>query len=228
MAKAPFILAKTLREAHDYGREVLELPRGKYRVVTSPSIISSGRGCDLYLLPGWEKRHDRFAVKGALRYTRLNVIVVDEVPDVAAFVVTAVPDTVEPPQSHTDLVARVAPVEEAAEILETPEVAEEVADDASAFVLAEAPPIEVPVAAEPAIDRDTILQALSDDAAAVEEPSDDPAPESAEVAPAAVEQEPEPAPAEKPKRVRRKKCPDCLELFLPEVYEAHVATHTEA
>ena len=79
---APYILARTLRDAHEFAREVLGLPRGKYRVVTSPSTLSGRRGTDLYLVPGYQNRHDRFAMRGALRYTRLNVIDVEaEAPD---------------------------------------------------------------------------------------------------------------------------------------------------
>lgn len=71
---APYILAKDLRSAHNFARETLGLERGRYRIVHSSSTISSVRGTDLYLVPGWEGRFDRFAVRGALRYTRLNVI----------------------------------------------------------------------------------------------------------------------------------------------------------
>lgn len=71
---APYILAKTMREAHTFAREELALDRGHYRVVTSPSSISGPRGADLHLVPGWERRHDKFAMRGALKYTRLNVV----------------------------------------------------------------------------------------------------------------------------------------------------------
>lgn len=71
---APLILARTMGDAHAYARGELGLTRGRYQIVTSPSTISGRRGSDLYLVPGHEKRHDRFAIRGALRYTRLNVI----------------------------------------------------------------------------------------------------------------------------------------------------------
>lgn len=71
---APYILAKSLREAHVFAREQLGLERGRYRVVNTASTVSSMRGSDLYLVPGYENRFDRFAMRGALRYTRLNVI----------------------------------------------------------------------------------------------------------------------------------------------------------
>lgn len=74
MAATPLILAKNLREAHDFARETLGLSRGQYRIATSPSSISGRRGVDLYLVPGYLQRHDRFSWRGAIRYTRLNVI----------------------------------------------------------------------------------------------------------------------------------------------------------
>lgn len=75
---APYILAKSLREAHVFAREQLGLERGRYRVVNTASTVSSMRGSDLYLVPGYENRFDRFAMRGALRYTRLNVIDVEQ------------------------------------------------------------------------------------------------------------------------------------------------------
>ena len=71
---ARYILATTLQEAHAFARDELGLSRGHYRVVTSPSSISGPRNADLHLVPGWEKRHDRFAMKGAIKYTRLNKV----------------------------------------------------------------------------------------------------------------------------------------------------------
>jgi hypothetical protein len=75
---APYILARTLKDAHEFARDELGLSRGRYRVVTSPSTLSGRRGTDLYLVPGHERRYDRFAMRGALRYTKLNVIDVAE------------------------------------------------------------------------------------------------------------------------------------------------------
>ena len=90
---APYILAKDLRTAHNFARETLGLERGRYRIVHSSSTISSVRGSDLYLVPGWEGRFDRFAVKGALRYTRLNVI---DGAEVAPTVIEGDPDNLVP------------------------------------------------------------------------------------------------------------------------------------
>lgn len=71
---APYILARNLKEAHAFAREQLGLRQGHYRIVNHASTIKSVRGADLYLVPGWENRYDRFATKGAMRWTRMNVI----------------------------------------------------------------------------------------------------------------------------------------------------------
>lgn len=74
MAAAPYILARSLKEAHEFARGELGLPHGRYRVVNHPSTLKSVRGADLHLVPGYQNRFDRFAMKGALRWTRMNVI----------------------------------------------------------------------------------------------------------------------------------------------------------
>jgi len=76
----PYILARTMKEAHSFARGELGLAHGKYRVVTHASTIKSVRNADLYLVPGWDKRHDRFPVKGAIRWTRMNVIDASKIP----------------------------------------------------------------------------------------------------------------------------------------------------
>lgn len=80
---APYVLAKTMADAHRFAQEDLGLPRGHYRVVTSPSSVKGIFGADLYLVPGWETRFDRFTMQSALRWTRLNKIEVtrDEEPE---------------------------------------------------------------------------------------------------------------------------------------------------
>lgn len=75
---APYVLARTLQEAHTFAQDELGVGRGYYRVVTSPSSIKGIRGTELYVLPGWEGRHDRFAMAGALKWTRLTKIDVAE------------------------------------------------------------------------------------------------------------------------------------------------------
>lgn len=74
----PYILARTLKEGHQFARGVLGLPNGRYRIVNSAGTLKSVRNADLYLVPGWEKRYDRFAIQTALRWTRMNKIDVAE------------------------------------------------------------------------------------------------------------------------------------------------------
>lgn len=90
---APYILARTLKDAHSFAREELGLAKGHYRVVTSPSSISGRRGADIYLVPGYEKRHDRFAMTGALRWTKMNKI---DVAELRAEEPVETPDGLEP------------------------------------------------------------------------------------------------------------------------------------
>lgn len=78
MAAAPYILARTMKEAHDFARGELGLKYGRYRIITSSATVKSVRGADLYLVPGWQNRFDRFSMKGAIRWTRMNVIDVAE------------------------------------------------------------------------------------------------------------------------------------------------------
>lgn len=75
---APLILARTFKDAHAYAKDVLGLRFGNYRVVNSVGTLKATRGADLHLVPGWDKRPDRFTMKGALRYTRHNIIDVAE------------------------------------------------------------------------------------------------------------------------------------------------------
>jgi hypothetical protein len=63
-----------MKEAHEFARGPLGLEHGRYRVITSASTIKSVRGADLHLVPGWQNRFDRFAVKGAIRWTRMNIV----------------------------------------------------------------------------------------------------------------------------------------------------------
>lgn len=74
MASQPYILARTIKAAHDFARGPLGLVHGQYRVVNSASTLKAVRNADLYLVPGWQNRFDRFAMQGALRWTRMNVI----------------------------------------------------------------------------------------------------------------------------------------------------------
>lgn len=89
--KQPYILARTMKEAHEYARETLGLAHGRYRIINSPSTIKSVRGVELYLVPGWKNRFDRFAMQGAIRWTRMEVI------DVEAQAEEPAPDGLNPP-----------------------------------------------------------------------------------------------------------------------------------
>lgn len=71
---APLILARTFKDAHAFARDVLGLSFGYYRVVNSPGTIKAVRNVDLYLVPGWDKRPDRFTMKSAIKWSRQNVI----------------------------------------------------------------------------------------------------------------------------------------------------------
>ena len=70
----PLILARTFKQAHEFASERLDLKVGHYRVNPSPSTIRSVRNTQIYLVPGWNKRSDRFGIQGALRFCRLEVI----------------------------------------------------------------------------------------------------------------------------------------------------------
>lgn len=185
----PYILAKTMKDAHAFAQESLDLRPGRYRVVTSSSSISGPRGADLYLVPGWEERFDRFAVKGALRYTRLNVI---DVATAEVFLVKA-------PEPQTDGLI--------------PAGTQLTLDDASAFfddisngnsMIAEGSPDPFGEQFEIVPDRVDTLQAISDEIAAVE---DAPAKDAQLEPPAET-----PAPAEPEKKRRRTRCKSCNTL----------------
>lgn len=75
---APLILARTFKDAHAFAKDKLGLSFGYYRVVTSPGTIKAVRTSTLYLVPGWDKRPDRFGMKSAIRFTKNTVIDVSE------------------------------------------------------------------------------------------------------------------------------------------------------
>jgi hypothetical protein len=102
---APYILAKTMLDAHTFARETLGLGKGHYRVVTSPSSISGRRGTDLYLVPGHEKRYDRFAMQGALKYTRLNKIDAADMVEAPVTEPAEIEDGLTPPGVQDSLLA---------------------------------------------------------------------------------------------------------------------------
>ena len=134
---APLILARTFKDAHAFAQEKLGLRFGYYRVVNSPGSIKAVRGVSLYLVPGWEKRPDRFSMKSAIRFTRNTVIDGAETPvepdtrwandertqtiatrfhrihfvkyQPTTIEVTVVSDDTPVPQHHVDTVAKVLP-----------------------------------------------------------------------------------------------------------------------
>lgn len=77
----PLILARTFKEAHAFAQDRLGLRIGYYRVVNSAGTLKAVRGVDLYLVPGWRNRPDRFTMASALKWTRLNTIDVEARPD---------------------------------------------------------------------------------------------------------------------------------------------------
>lgn len=194
---APYILAKSLREAHVFAREQLGLERGRYRVVNTASTVSSMRGSDLYLVPGYENRFDRFAMRGALRYTRLNVIDVAAKAKEPDFVVVAVPDDTEPPAYHTDIVAKLLPDGLKPEGVQLTLISNE---EANAFF---DPNNILPLDVDAPLDE--LGPTQPDDAFDANPPAEEP---------------------EKPaKRVRRRRCKECGELVLPDEVDAHAAEH---
>lgn len=75
---APLILARTFKDAHTYAKDELGLKIGHYRVVNAPGTLKAVRNTTLHLVPGWDKRPDRFGMRAAMRYGR------NEIVDVAA------------------------------------------------------------------------------------------------------------------------------------------------
>ena len=197
---APYILARTLRDAHEFAREELGLPRGKYRIVTSPSTLSGRRGTEIYLVPGHENRHDRFAMRGALRYTRLTVI---DVAKMRAEALEDGTDGLNPPGTQSSITEGADPalVAEFEAFLngdaEHPhEQTEE--SDAHEFVIAEHLPEDI--------------DAPLDESGGSHEDFDEPQAE-------------EPVPADDTTKRRRRRCKECGILVEPDEVEQHAAEH---
>lgn len=115
MSAPPYILARTIAEAHAFARGDLGLVHGEYRVVNTPSTLKSVRNVDLFLVPGWKNRFDRFAMQGAIRWTRMNV---RELAIEQAEVPVEEPDGLEPAGVQLVLVSAA----EATEFVSVPEV----------------------------------------------------------------------------------------------------------
>lgn len=73
MSIAPKIVARNYSDAHKFARQTLGLRKGQYRVVTSPASLV-GRLGEVHLVPGWDKRPDRWAIANKLKYTRLTIV----------------------------------------------------------------------------------------------------------------------------------------------------------
>lgn len=197
---APYILARTLRDAHEFARGELGLTRGKYRIVTSPSTLSGRRGADVYLVPGYQNRHDRFAMRGALRYSKLNLI---DVEKMRAEALENDPDGLNPPGTQPSIIEGADPtlVAEFEAFLtgnaEHPHEQTEVSD-AHEFVTAEHLPDDI--------------DAPLDQSGGSFEDLDEPQAE-------------EPAPAEDTTKRRRRRCKECGILVEPDEVEQHAAEH---
>lgn len=220
---APYILARTLRDAHDFAREELGLSRGQYRVVTSPSTLSGRRGTDLYLVPGYENRHDRFAMRGAIRYTRLNVIDVEkqaEEPETDGLTPAGTQ-----PELHEGadpaLVAEFeaflnGSAEHPHEQAEEPDAHEFVAAGVAEEETAGTPESAAGDPIEP--DETPLVAIVTDGEHETEESLRDAATE--EIAEAL-----EPTPADDSTKRRRRRCKECGVLVEPDDVEQHAADH---
>jgi hypothetical protein len=186
-----------MKEAHAFGQDVLGLAKGRYRVVTSASSIPKRQGLDLYLVPGHEKRYDRFSIKGALRYTKMNVIDAADMVEAPVTEPAEVPDGLTPPGVQDSLLA-----------------------DFEAF-LGETPtepnPLVVLVTDGEHETEESLREADIDEIAEDVEPATESTDETAEV-----EQAEEPV--DEPKR-RRRRCAECGILVEPDEVEQHAAEH---
>jgi hypothetical protein len=184
---APYILAHRLSDAHRFAQDELGVPRGYYRIVTSPSTIRGPIGADLYVVPGWERRFDRFSMKTAMRFTRLRIIDVAEWRKEQG----EAPDERYPNDERTHEIAlRYNALRELAP-----------ADGYTAEDFGVADDLE-PAGVQTAIEVPEQPEAAEETRATEEE-----------------------HPAEAPKRVRRRRCPECGVLVDPDEVEQHAAEH---
>lgn len=197
---APYILARTPSEARKFAEDELGLGRGYFRIVTSPSSIKGPYGADLYILPGWEGRFDRFAMRGALKWTRLKKIDVAEwrqlqqaeEPDVllpggGQVGGDGVVDDLQPPGEQLSLVS-----DEEADLLVRNEATTLTPED-----IAELESLLEPEGFELSDDPEVQAKQILESAAAE---------------------------AEEPKR-RRRRCPECGVLVDPDDLEQHKSEH---
>jgi hypothetical protein len=195
----PLVLARSFREAHAFAKERLDLRVGHYRVVNDAGTIKSIRGTQLYLVPGWDKRPDRFKMQGAMRYCRLEIVdVAAEQAQEPAPVDERWADT-----AYTRTIAeRYNSLRDLPEDVPTPKL-NALMKDTDFFDSIDTTPLP-PEAPEPvATCVDCGLTPHADDCAAHQPTPADPASNTLET--------PEP-PAEKPKARRRSKCKKCEQL----------------
>lgn len=207
---APLILARTFADAHRFAREELGLSNGYYRVVNSAGTIKACRNVDIFLVEGWDKRPDRFTMKSALKWCRLNIRDVEAERKSAAEFDAAMPPT--PPDTSVHWVNDLAFVHAITDV-EGIQSSTDKADVDCDICLAAIADLEEPVAEmpEPAEAEEATPEPAPIDEAepeiVVAEDNRPPAPEP-EAAP-----EPDPEPA---KRRRRTRCKDCGTLHLKE------------
>lgn len=197
---APLILARTFTEAHEFARDELGLPAGHYQVVSSPAALKGRHGVDLYLVPGYKNRYDRFAMQGALRYTRLNVI------DVEAQAEEPVGDGLIPPGTQPELVEGADPAlvaEFEAFLNGTGEHPHEQDEEPAEHEFVTAGVAEEETAGTPA--------------SAAGDPVDD--------AHGATDEQAEEPVAEPETKRRRRRCKECGVLVEPDEVESHAAEH---
>ena len=215
---APLILARTFKDAHKYAQDELGLRIGYYRVVNSAGTIKAVRNVDIHLVPGWDKRPDRFTMKSALKWCRLNIIDVEQRrADQAAFDAAMPPapvDTsvhwVSPQFAMVHAVPDVSAVQSSRDVSDvTCETCLEAIEQSTASETPDEPVADMPEPAE--AEEATPEPAPVDEA----EPEIVVAEDNRPAAPAAEEPTPE-QPTEPAKRRRRTRCKDCGTLHFKE------------
>lgn len=204
---APLILARTFTDAHEFARGELGLEPGHYQVINSPASIKGRRGLDLYLVPGYEHRYDRFAMRGALRYTHLNVI---DVAKMRAEALEDGTDGLNPPGTQPSITDGADPAlvaEFEAFLTGNSEHPHEQAEESDAHEFVTAENDETPLVAIVTDGEHETEESLRD--AAIEEIAD------------ALES----APAEDTTKRRRRRCKECGILVEPDEVEQHAAEH---
>lgn len=220
---APLILARTFADAHRFAREELGLSIGYYRVVNSAGTIKACRNVDIFLVEGWDKRPDRFTMKSALKWCRLNIRDVEAERKSAAEFDAAMPPT--PPDTS---VHWVTPQFSMVHALENPVAVQSSRDKAdvtcdiclAALAVLEGPALEdletpdepagempEPAEAEEATPEPAPIDEAEPEIVVAED-NRQPAPEP--------EAAPEPESTEPPKRRRRTRCKDCGTLHFKE------------